>query len=387
MSRRAFRVAMIGGRGIPANYSGFDTLIEELSVRLVQRHGMDVTVYCRRHYYEDRPPAYRGARCVYLPAVRGKGVESILHTTVSVLHSCFRQFDVVFVVDPANAPFVLPLKLLGRPVVFHTDGLGWKRSKWGAFSRRYYRWVEGFCGRVATALVTDAEAMRRYYRETWGRDSTFLAYGSETGGGAVDDGLARFGLEAGGYFLVVARLEPENNTELIVREHQASGVAAPLIVVGGARYGSPWSERLFALAGERTRFTGGIYEAPVLNGLYRGCRAYLHGHEVGGTNPGLLRAMAWGAPCLAVDVDFNREVIGPGGRFFGKEPGALARILRETDADPAGLRRLGDAAAARARTAYRWDDVADGYAALFRRVAGVPEPVVAPAAEEVADGR
>ncbi len=143
----------------------------------------------------------------------------------------------------------------------------------------------------------------------------------------------------------------------------------PLLVVGGARYESESSRRLFAMACERVRFVGGIYEAEVLNGLYRGCRAYLHGHEVGGTNPGLLRAMSWGAACLAVDVDFNREVIAGGGQFFGKQPGLASAVLQRLDGDDATLQALGALAQERARTAYRWDDVAAGYAALFLRMA------------------
>ena len=360
---------MLGGRGIPANYSGFDTLLEELSARLVAQHGMDVTVYCRRHYYDERPALHRGVRCVYLRAIRGKGLESIYHTSRSVLHTCLRRFDVAFVVDPANAPFALPLRLRRIPTVFHTDGLGWKRSKWSGSARRYYRWVEGFCARSATALVTDALAMQRYYQQVWGRDSTYLAYGAESQGGLSDEGLLRFSLQQGGYYLVVARIEQENNTELLVREYLASAVSRPLVVVGGARYASDYSKRLFALACDRVKFVGGVYESAVLNGLYRHCRAYVHGHEVGGTNPGLLRAMAHGAPVLAVDVDFNREVLGDGGRFFGKTAGEGASLLRAVDGDDALLRTLGAAARARAESAYRWDDVAAGYARLFQTVA------------------
>lgn len=369
MTRAPLRVAMIGGRGVPANYSGFDTLIEELSARLVERHGMDVTVYCRRHYYDVRPPVHRGARCVYLRAVRGKGIESIWHTSRTVLHALFRRYDVAFVVDPANAPFAWPLRLFGTPTVFHTDGLGWMRSKWSGLARRYYEWVEGFCARTATALVTDARAMQRYYETKWKRSSTFLAYGSESTAGVSVEGLARFSVRPRDYYLVVARLEPENNPELLVREYLASGLQRPLLVVGGARYRTAFHERLFALASERVRFVGGVYEPAVLNGLYANCRAYLHGHEVGGTNPGLLRAMAHGAPVLAVDCEFNREVAGDGGRWFGKQPGECASLLRTVDGEEHLLAALGEAAMGRARSVYRWDEVADGYAALFREVA------------------
>lgn len=364
------RVAMIGGRGVPANYSGFDTLIEELSARLVARHGMDVAVYCRRHYYEVRPEQHRGVRCVYLRAVRGKGIESIWHTSRSVLHALFRRYDVAFVVDPANAAFAWPLRLFGTPTVFHTDGLGWMRSKWSGPARRYYEWVEGFCARTASALVTDARAMQSYYASKWKRSSTFLAYGSESTGGVSTEGLARFSLSPRDYYLVVARLEPENNTETIVREYLASGLARPLVVVGDARYRTAYHERLFALANDRVRFVGGVYEPAVLDGLYANCRAYVHGHEVGGTNPGLLRAMAQGAPVLAVDCVFNREVAADGGRWFGKQSGDGATLFRAVDGDDALLARLGSLAKARADSAYRWDEVADGYAALFRTVAG-----------------
>lgn len=360
---------MIGGRGIPANYSGFDTLIEELSTRLVAQHGMEVTVYCRRHYYEQRPSLHRGVRCVYLRTMRGKGLESIYHTSRSVLHAAMRRVDVAFVVDPANAPFVLPLRLRGIPTVFHTDGLGWMRSKWSGAARRYYRWVEGYCARIASELVTDSVAMQRYYETVWGRRSTFLAYGAESQGGVSDEGLERLGLQRGGYYLVVARLEAENNTELLVREYLASSLSRPLVVVGGARYPTDYSRRLFALACDRVKFAGSIYEPAVLNGLYANCRAYLHGHEVGGTNPGLLRAMAHGAPVLALDCAFNREVADLGGRYFEKRSGEAASLLRAVDADDELLRQLSMAAKARADSAYRWDDVALGYAALFTSVA------------------
>lgn len=366
MNARPLRVAMLGGRGIPANYSGFDTLIEEVATRLVAEHGMAVTVYCRRSSYRERPREVRGVRCRYLPAIPGKGIESITHTTVSVLHTLFCGYDLVFVVDPANAPFCLPLKLRRYPVVFHTDGLGWKRSKWSRLARAYYRRVEGFCARTATALVTDARAMQAYYEREWRAKSAFLPYGALTHGGSSDAALAKHGLGERGYWLVVTRIEPENNTDRIVAGYLRSGSKLPLIVVGGARYGSEYSARLFAMASDRVRFLGPIYDAAALNGLYERSFAYLHGHEVGGTNPGLLRAMHAQACCVALDVEFNREVLAESGAFFAKDEAAIAAALAALEADPVAARRLGSAAYERARRLYRWDAVASGYANLFR---------------------
>lgn len=362
------RIAIIGDRGIPARYSGFSTLAEELAVRLVRDHGMEVTVYCRRHYFDDRPRTYKGARCVYLPAPGGKSFESIIHSTASILHAACRRLDVALVVDPGNAPLALPLVLRRTPVVFHTDGLGWQRRKWSALQRRYYRWSEKVCARLGAHLVADSRAMQDYYRREYDADSSFIPYGSAVGDPPDHDRLVGLGLEPGGYYLVVARMEPENNTDLIISEYRASGATRPLVIVGAARYGSEFSRRIDAEADDRVRLMGAIYESAVLNALYANCYAYLHGHEVGGTNPSLLRAMDAGAPCMPIDVVFHHEVVGEDGVFFDKKPGSLAGRLTELDADPGRVEALGVAARRRAGTLYRWDAVAAAYADLFTRL-------------------
>ena len=370
MTERPLRVAMLGGRGIPANYSGFDTLIEEVSTRLVAEHGMEVTVYCRKSSYRERPTFVRGVRCRYLPAIPGKGIESITHSCFSVWHALWHSYDLAFVVDPANAPFALPLKLRRFPVVFHTDGLGWKRSKWSKVARAYYRRVEGFCARSATALVTDSRAMQAYYREAWKAESSFIPYGAHTHGGSDRSALTKLAIQERGYWLVVTRIEPENNTDQIVRGYLASGSLRPLIVVGGAKYESPYSRSLFAMASANVRFVGPIYDPAALNGLYANCFAYLHGHEVGGTNPGLLRAMDAGACCLALDVAFNVEVLEDTGMFFAKDAPSIAQSLKTLENEPDAALRRGLAVRERARRFYRWDAVAAGYAELFSRLVG-----------------
>ncbi len=363
---KTVKIAIIGDRGIPARYSGFSNLAEEVSARLVNDHGMDVTVYCRRHYFSERPRTYRGARCVYLPAPGGKSFESIIHSTAAILHAACRRFDLAFVLDPGNAPLALPLVVRRMPVVFHTDGLGWQRRKWSPLQRRYYKWSERVCASLGSWLVTDSRAMQDYYRAEYGAESSFIPYGSAVGAAANDQCLEKYGLESRRYLLVVARIEPENNTDLVIREYRASGLRRPLVIVGGARYETEYSRSVFAQAGDGVRCLGPVYEPDMLNGLYRNCYLYVHGHEVGGTNPSLLRAMDAGAACLPIDVTFHREVLGDDVPHFDRTPGSLAALLVRLDQDPQRVSALGRLARDRAETLYRWDAVSAAFAELFR---------------------
>lgn len=364
-SPEPLRVAMIGDRGIPARYSGFSTLVEEVSTRLVADHGFDVTVYCRSHYFDEHPPLYRGVKLTYLPARGGKSFESLGHSAAAILHAARRAFDIAFVVDPGNGPLTLPLRLRGMPFVIHTDGLGWQRSKWNRLQRGYYRWSEWVSARLATGLVCDAHAMREYYQHSYAAPSAYIPYGGVVGDAPDDDAPARHGLVPGGYHLVVARLEPENNVDLVIRQYKASGARLPLVYVGGARYESDYSRRVFAETDERVRCIGPVYDAAALNGLYKHCRSYVHGHEVGGTNPSLLRAMAAGAACVAMDVVYHHESLAEHGLYFDKGSGRLAAHLQALEADAGLAARLGQQARARAERLFRWDAVAAAYAELF----------------------
>lgn len=362
------RIALIGDRGIPARYSGFSTLVEELAVGLVRDHGMDVTVYCRNQYYDSRPPHYKGVNCRYLPAPGGKSFESIVHSNMAILDACTRRFDLAFVVDPGNGPFILPLKATRVPVVIHTDGLGWQRRKWSPLQQRYYKWSEKASARLADWLVTDSRAMQRYYAEEYDAPSTYIPYSGKVGDEPDVAALERFGVTPGDYYLVVARMEPENNVDLIIRGYRAAGVKRPLIVVGSVPYESDYARAIAQEDDGQVRCVGGVFESAALNALYRHCALYLHGHEVGGTNPSLLRAMHWGAPCLPINVVFHREVVGDDNPYFDKAPGHLAALLRALDGDADRRAALGRAAQARAAAVFRWDAVVDGYATLFRHV-------------------
>lgn len=350
---------------MPATYGGFCTLFEEVATRLAADKEISVTVYCRRSYFADRPKWIDGIRLVYLPVWKNKYLESLLFTGLSIVHSLFRGYDVIFVVDNANAPLLLPLWLLRKKTVMHTDGLGWKRRKWGKYASKYYRWTEKVAALLATELVTDARAMQDYYQKNYRAHSVFIPYGSEVGLPPDPTALNRYNLVRNGYFLVVTRIEPDNNTDLIIREYRRARLDRPLVIVGGAQYPSDFSRALEREAGPDVIFLGGIFDSAILNGIYANAYAYLHGHMVGGTNPALLRAMHAGTACIAIDVDFNREVLGDDGLYFNSDQGCLAGVLGALAGDSGDAEARGERLQTRARRLYRWDAVAAAYADLF----------------------
>ena len=362
------KIAIIGDRGIPACYSGFGTLLEQLAVRLVNDFDFDVTVYCRKQYYEERPRFFKGVRCVYLPSPGGKNFESIVHSNLSILHASLTSYDLALVLDPGNGPFVLPLKLRGTPIVIHTDGMGWKRQKWSPLQRRYYKWSEWVSARLATWLVTDSRAMQDYYLSEYAASSCFIPYAGEVGDGSDTSMLGQHSLEKRGYYLLVARHEPDNNVHLVIAEYRKAAVERPLVVVGDNRYDSSYGRAIANESDDKVLCIGAVYNTAALNGLFENCYVYLHGHEVGGTNPSLLNAMHSGAPPVPFDVIFHRQVMGDKIEYFNKEPGALARIIQMLDKDAERVATLGKLARTRSDRLYRWDAVAAGYSELFKKL-------------------
>lgn len=371
------RIAMIGTRGVPARYGGFETAIEEVGSRLASA-GHEVTVYCRPA--EGRPADGRhlGMHLVTLPAVRHRALETLSHTALSVVHTVtHRRPDAAIVFNAANAPLLPVLRLRGIPVATHVDGLEWKRAKWGRRAQQYYRRAEALSVRWSDALIADAQGIADYYTETFRAQTRLIAYGAPrvTADPALLEG---HGLQAQGYHLVVARFEPENHVAEIVEGYAASAATRPLVVVGGAPYGADYTARVESLADERVRFLGPVWDQDVLDQLYANALVYWHGHSVGGTNPSLLRAMGSAAPTNAFDVSFNREVLRDSGRFWST-PQDIARLAVEAEADLIGTADRGTQSLTEAGR-YDWDDVATAYERLCADLAAgrVRRPVTAP---------
>ncbi|MCW2853822.1 MAG: hypothetical protein JWM84_3486 [Nocardioides sp.] len=361
------RIAMLGTRGIPAHYGGFETAVEEIGQRLVLQ-GHEVTVYCRGG--ASTSSSYRGMRLVHLPSLKGKAVETLSHTALSAAHLMTHpRHDVAIVFNSANAPFLPFLRLSRTPVAVHVDGLEWKRAKWGRTGRHYYRWAGSYAVRWADALIADAQGIADYYTEEFGARTELISYGAPIQVAPGSGRLAELGLGSGGYHLVVARFEPENHVEEIVEGYHRSSAELPLVVVGSAPYADEYTARIHRTADgdRRIRMIGGLWDQAQLDQLYAHCLTYLHGHSVGGTNPSLLRAMGAGADVIAYDVSFNREVLGEGGRYFSG-PAGLSDLLHAAELQPGLAHERGVHNRGRAAHRYDWLEVAARYEELCKKL-------------------
>ncbi len=356
----------MGTRGVPAMYGGFETCVEEVGWRLVEK-GHRVLVYCRSSAQQsDRPATYRGMRLVHLPAARGRSLETLSHTGLSALHLFRHKPDAAVVFNAANAPCLPILRAAGIPVATQVDGLEWQRDKWGTVGRNYYRAAEAASVRWSDALIADAQGIADYYRAEFDADTELISYGAPI----IDppsDRLTELGLEPNGYHLVVARFEPENHVDLVVDAYRRSAAKLPLVVVGSAPYADEYTARVHALADDRVHFLGGVWDQELLDQLYAHSYAYIHGHSVGGTNPSLLRAIGAGSATVAFDVSFNREVLAESGWHFFRTTEQLTALILEVEGDAEAAARQGTAARLRAKD-YDWDDIASGYEDLCLRL-------------------
>ncbi len=362
------RIAMLGTRGVPATYGGFETAVEEIGRRLVER-GHDVVVYGDASHPEVT--SHLGMRVEHVSSVPVKQLETLSRTGLATLRTVARaRPDAAFVFNAANAPYLPLLRARGIPVAVHVDGLEWRRAKWSGAGRAYYRWAEGCAVRNADAIIADAPGIAEYYADEFGVETELIRYGAPVLDRVATAPLAALGLEPGRFHLAVARFEPENHVLEIVRGYRASATALPLAVVGSAPYSADYTRavREAAEGDDRFRLLGGVWDQELLDALYAHARAYLHGHSVGGTNPSLLRAMGAGTATIAFDVGFNREVLDEDGWWFS-DAAQLATAVDAADADDALVAARGRRARERVASAFRWDDVADRYEALAVRIA------------------
>lgn len=366
------RVGILGTRGIPARYGGFETLAEELSAGLAAR-GHDVTVYTRTRYAQAGLNTWRGAKIRVLPTIPTKYLDTVAHGLVSGVDAAFERFDAVLVCNAINAASSFLPRLSGRTrVVLNVDGLERHRRKWSGAGKLAYRISESLSTIVPDVVVTDARVIEAYYRERYGIASVFIPYGGDLPEPVGSEVLERLGLKPEAYVLYVSRLEPENNAEEVVREYRDVPGEVPLVVVGDAPYGAAYIARLKAAADRRVMFPGGIY-GDGYRQLLAHAALYVQATEVGGTHPALVEALGYGRVVAYHGTPENEEVAGGAALpFDAHAPGSLARLVEGVLDDPAGHSVWKERARQRVRERYRWSDVVSRYEAVLDAGGAIP---------------
>lgn len=364
-TKRPLRIAILGSRGIPARYGGFETFAEEIARRL-SAQGVEVTVFCEATK-GGRPMRLGRIRLEYVRVPKLGPLGRIWYEVRSLIRAR-KGHDVVYMLGYGSSFGCWIPRLFGRRVWINMDGLEWRRSKWGWFAKRWLKAMEGMACKAAHRLIFDNLALAEevQVRRNPPASSSVLAYGAPL---VVKppgvDPLRALGLEAGRFILMVCRFEPENHVLEIVRAAAARDSGAPLIVVSNTSANNAWQKEVMAQAGPLVRFLGPVYDPEVLRALRFHSQLYVHGHSVGGTNPSLLEAMGCGNFILAHDNPFNREVLGPMARYFSDEQDLATKLVEAEQAPERQRRMTGDAARDRAMNHYSWDQVASGYLELL----------------------
>lgn len=353
-------LAVLGTRGVPPRYGGFETFAAELGTRLVAR-GHRVAVYCR----SEGEKSWNGIERVVLPSIRHKYFETVSHAFLSALDALHRDFDAILVCNAANA-FVLPMLRAGRiPVAINVDGVERHRRKWNVLGRVVYHAGESFSAIFADRVVADAEVIAAYYREHYAIEPAVIPYGSDFPAERDSEVLHRLGLMPRRYILYVSRFEPENNPLEVVLACEKLVEAPPLVMVGEGLYAKDLVRQLHRHRSDRVLFPGALYGADYRT-LQRNAMVYIQATEVGGTHPAMIEAMSSGGAVLAHDTAENREVGGDAVRYFELRPiETLSGTLRECLRDPVELEGMRAAARQRAAAHYRWDEVTSAYERLF----------------------
>ena len=360
-------VAIIGSRGYPYVYSGYETFVKELSERLVVKN-IDVTVYCHKNLFDKHPSDVNGIKLHYFRTIETKSLSQLIHSFQSIIHACISKTDIILVVNSANGPFGLISKLFKKRTAINVDGLEWLRPKWKGLGAKYFYWASKMSTKLYDYIINDSDAMRDIYLNEFNTDSTVIAYGANIRESTNPKLIEKWELQKSEYYLIVGRLIPDNNADVIVKEFCKSNSNKKLVIVGDVPYQDKYAEKIKKTKDPRVIFTGYVNDQNCLSELYHNCYAYFHGHEFGGTNPTMLKALAYGCAVIALDTVFTKEMLSGDnfGIYFTKEENNLKNVIDYADLNNDELEELRKKSRSRIIENYTWDKIANQYENLFK---------------------
>ena len=364
MSTKRPSIALIGTRGYPYVYSGYETFAKELCERLVKR-GIEVTIYCHKNLFKYRPKEINGIHLIYLPAIETKILSQLSHSLFAFLHACLQPYDVILAVNSANGPFGFLTKLFRKKTMINVDGLEWMRPKWQGLGSKYFYWSSKQATRFFDLIINDSLEMKRVYKREFQTTSKVIAYGAELRYSKNPKLIEKWNLEPNNYYLIVGRLIPDNNSDIILEGFLKSLSDKKLVIVGDVPFQDAFAKKIKAISQTSNRIimTGYVNESEILAELYHHCYAYLHGHEFGGTNPTMLKAMAYGCAILALKTPFNDEMLANGafGDFFYKSVNSVSEKIKNFDLNPKRVIDLKSHSRSGISKKYNWDYICNQY--------------------------
>jgi glycosyltransferase involved in cell wall biosynthesis len=364
------KIAVIGSRGYPFVYSGYETLIKELSERLVTKKGCEVTVYCHRNLFREKPALVNGIKLVYVPTIESKSLSQLIHSFLSMCHAVTSDADVIFAVNAANGPLGLISKIFRKPTAINVDGLEWLRPKWKGLGSKYFKLAARLSTILFDQIINDSDEMRKVYLNIFKKESVVIAYGAKVTKLEDHSLIKQWLIKPKEYYLVVGRMIPDNNADVIVKGFLASNSMKKMVVVGDVFYKDNYADALKRIKDERLIFTGYVNDPKVLGVLYHHCYVYVHGHEFGGTNPTMIKAMAYGCAILALDTVFNKEMLDNDsyGIYFVKNQDAVRQQINYADEHPNKIEKFRQNSHLGITDKYNWDYITDQYLDVFRQL-------------------
>jgi glycosyltransferase involved in cell wall biosynthesis len=356
------KIAIIGSRGYPYVYSGYETFVSEVAPRLVQMNN-EVHVYCHKSLFKNRPTEYNGVQLHYIPVLRSKTLSQWSNSFLSTCHALGKNYDVILYVNSANGIFGVVTRMFRKKTAINVDGLEWLRPKWKGLGARIFYFTSRMATKWMDQIITDAEAMRKVYLSEFQTDSAVIAYGANIRYSKQPELIKKWNLKTGDYYLIVGRLIPDNNALLILEEFVKTTTQKKLVIVGDVPYTDEYATSIKKVSDERIIFTGYVNGSEELAELYHNCFAYFHGHEYGGTNPTLLKALAYGCAIMALDTVFSREVLENGnyGMFFNKESHNLVELINKVESDASLMVQYRSNSRTRIIENYTWEKITQQY--------------------------
>jgi len=367
------RVAEAGIRGVPANYGGSDTAVEEIGVRLADQ-GVHVVVYCRTHKSEMDARSYRGMERVVLPSVPTQNLDTVTHSFLATIDLLVRdRADVIHFHGMGNGLFLPLVKLSRKKAVVTIDGPDWERPKWGRVARKALRLGARLSVKMADHLIIDNHPSVEYFRREMGAPDerlTYIPYGADFHRPTETGRLAAFGVVPRGYLLHVGALLPDKGADVLIDGYARTGGDMPLLIVGDSPFAEEFRERVHAAAAQdqRVRMLGYVY-GEAYRQLVAHAYAYVHPPRHEGTSPALLQAMAYRSCIVSSDIREALQVVGDAAvTFRGEDPADLADKLERVLGDPDLVEEMRGRALRRVEEQYSWDKVAEAHLSVYRQV-------------------